>query len=135
MVDYVITAANVKPTGSLGIQSAIAAATITAGQVVRAIGGTVTPAQADSIPNSASVVGVALNGGATGQPVNFVTGGTVEVGTAFAIGDVVVLSAGAAGAMAPVADLSTGNVAVILGVATTTDILKIGLNNSGVAKT
>lgn len=132
MVDYTVTPANVQPTGSLEITRAIAGAAITAGQPLRQSGGLVYPAQADALIN-ATVIGISLNGAAVGQPVSYTKSGTIDMGTTFAVGDVVVLSAAAAGGIAPVADLVSTNAVSLLGVATTVELLKMEFNNSGVA--
>lgn len=133
MVDYVVTPANVQPTGSLNIGTNPAGAAVTAGQPLRLSGGQVFPAQADDVATSV-VAGIALNDAATGQPVNHTRTGTINMGATFAVGDVVVLSAAAAGGIAPVADLATTNAVSILGVATTAALLKMEFNNSGVVK-
>lgn len=134
MVDYAITPSSVLPTGSTGIQVANASAAVTAGQAIRVSGGTVAPAQADSLANTVGAAGIALASAAIGQPVSYVTGGTVDMGAVFAVGDVVVLSAAAAGGIAPVADLASTNAVVVMGIATTSNLLKLDLNNSGVVK-
>ena len=132
MVDYSVTPTAVQPVGSLGIAQGIAGGTIAAGMPVRAAGGTLNAAQADSLSNAGTVVGIALNGGAIGQPISYVTNGTVQYNAVFTVGDVVVLSAAAAGGIAPVADLASTNAVVILGVATSTQLLKLDFINSGV---
>ncbi len=134
MVDYVVTSSAVQPTGSLNITRAIAGSAISAGQPLKISGGTVTLCQANSLANLGEVVGIALNSASIGQPVTYVGGGTIEMGAIFSVGDVVVVSAAAAGGIAPVADLVATNGVAILGVATSTSLLKLDFINSGVVK-
>jgi hypothetical protein len=74
------------------------------------------------------VVGIALNGGAVDQPIQYIVRDPAFVlGATVAIGDVIILSAD--GAMSPVADLLAGDVAIVMGVATSTSAMKIDFSN------
>lgn len=90
--------------------------------------------KADAL-TTAKLVGVSENGGDVGQPITFLTGGNYNPGVAVVIGTTYVLSAAAAGGIAPMADLSSTNISAILGTATTVSNIKIGILNSEVAKT
>lgn len=133
MVDYTVTPANVKKTNTTVVESGIAGATIVAGQPLKVVSTKLEPAQGDALVNS-DVVGIALNGAAVDQPVQYARSGGIEFGTTFAVGDAVVLSAAAAGGIAPYADLSAGNSVVSLGLARTTSILELSILNPKVSK-
>lgn len=107
-------------------EEGIAGATITAGMPIykdSTDGHKLKPAQATTLA-AAAVVGIALNGGASGQPIEYVTRDpALDVGATLGVGAVYVLSAAAAGGIAPEADITTGQFITILGVADTTGAL------------
>jgi hypothetical protein len=134
MSDLVITAANValvsgqRKTGTAG-------ATITAGQVVYLDSATNTYKLADNNSGTAaarSPVGIALHGSLSGQPLTVQLAGTITIGATLTAGTAYYLSSNAGG-ICPVADLTTGMYPTILGIATSTTVLKIGIEESGVA--
>ena len=116
MADVSITAANVATSSdsTLYTLSGTAGATITQGQPLAGETTALEPADAtDSALHK--VVGIALNAASSGQPVDYVIrdpefnpGFTVTVGTVYVLGD-------AAGGIAPAADLSSGEYAVVIG--------------------
>ena len=59
--------------------------------------------------------------------------GSIDLGATLTVGETYVVSTNV-GAIAPIGDLTTGDYTKILGVATATDALKLGIYNSGVAK-
>lgn len=133
MADVSITATSVV-TVSGDCDFGVAGASITAGQWVYLDSATTTLklADCDLSAAGATAVGVALNGGATGQPIRYQKNGTITIGGTLVAGKVYVLSA-TAGGLAPVADLTTNWRTTLLGVATTTAILQINILVTGVA--
>ena len=79
------------------------------------------------------MAGVALNGGATGQPIIVAVSGKFNPGATVAVGTVYILSA-TAGGICPAADLASSSFCSVIGVGTDTDELTLGINNSGVEK-
>jgi hypothetical protein len=136
MADITITAASVLASTTAKNNRGVAGQAITAGQVVYLDGtdNRYKLAIATSKP-TAEALGIATNNAAAGQPLivaefdeNLSIGGTVVVGTVY------VLSAAAAGAIAPVADLAAGNFVTLLGVAKTAGTIKLLVTRSGIAK-
>lgn len=76
------------------------------------------------------VDGIALSGGATGQPFTYQKSGNVNLGATLLVGKIYVLSA--SGAISQVDDVATGDYVTVLGVATTAALLKMGIVVSGV---
>lgn len=136
MADVTITAANVVKSSGGKVKVGTAGATITAGQALYADSsdsGKLKLAKATSVAES-DVVGIALHGASSGQPVtyleqddDFVAGGTLVVGQAY------VLSA-TGGGVAPITDLVSTNYVTILGVAKSTTVLKLRTIKSATAK-
>lgn len=81
----------------------------------------------------AAAVGVALSTSSSGQPLRIQTAGRVTLGATLEVGMVYTLS-GASGTdnMAPVTDVDSGEYVTILGVASTSAILDIGINATGI---
>lgn len=134
MADVSVTATSVvKASDTISIDGVLGA-TVTAGQTVYLDSATNTFKLADANASSATatVVGIALNGGATGQPVKVAIGGSITPGFTVTVGAVYVQSA-TAGGIAPVADLATGHYTSIVGVGLTASSLMLIMRNSGVA--
>ncbi len=111
MADLTITASQVLPVSDSTVQAqGTAGATITAGQALYLDSSTNTLklAQADGTAAEAAIVGVALVGASSSQPVVYATGGdvTIGAGAAPANGTVYVVSA-TAGGICPTADVTT----------------------------
>jgi hypothetical protein len=104
--------------------------TVTAGMPVRLSSGTFVAATDASLAGAA-VEGIALSGGATGQPFIYQKGGNINLGATLAVGKVYVLST--AGAIAPVDDIAGSEFVTVLGIATTAALLKMGIVQGGVA--
>jgi hypothetical protein len=134
VADLTVTPANVVSGASAQFLTGTAGASVTAGQPVYLDTGTNTykPADANASAATAVVAGVALHGATTGQPLKIQTAGVLAFGAILTVGVIYVLSSNAGG-IAPAADLAAGWYTSILGVATTTGNLTLGLNNSGVA--
>jgi hypothetical protein len=136
MADLSVTAANVVKGSTAEVKDGIAAVTITAGQVLYADasdGFKLKLAQCDTTAAEAAVVGIALNGGSANQPIRYITRGKYNPGGTVTIGIIYALSA-AAGAIAPNADLTTGNRVTVLGIGTTASEIDVQIHVSGVAK-
>lgn len=138
MTDLSITAANVAAGANATTRHGTAGATITAGQVVY-LDQTTTGEWllADSDGASAAVrggelVGIALNGASDGQPLKVQTDGDITIGATLTAGTTYYLSA-TAGGIAPLADITGGPYFVIVGIATSTSVLKLAFEYSGVA--
>lgn len=130
MTDIAITAANVaiisgrQETGTFGD-------TITAGDVVLKVAGKYELADADDTSLDA-VYGIALNGGADGQPgVVALPGSDITIGGTLTAGTAYYLSA-TAGGIAPFADLGTGDRVIFLGIAKSASVLHFRPIDSGV---
>jgi hypothetical protein len=88
---------------------------------------------ANDTATKAQTKGIALTGAATDGYFLIAIDGLVDVGATLAVGMVYVVSA-TKGAICPYADLTTGDFVTILGVATTTALLDLDINISGVQK-
>lgn len=135
MADLSITAANVAPGSNASLAYGTAGATITAGQVVYFDESDSNYKLADCDSATAAVrspAGIAMNGASDGQPVTICKSGNVTIGAAVTAGVAYYLSA-TAGGIAPVADLTTGDYPVVLGIATSATILKVQILEAGVA--
>lgn len=131
MADISVTAANVAPvttgTNKSKLEQVTYGATITAGQ----------PVYLDTADNKWKVadnnvsallagsagLGIAMCGGANGQPGVVLRGGDVTIGATLTVGETYIVSA-TAGGIAPVADIST-NFVSILGVAISASVLRV----------
>lgn len=134
MADVSVTAASVVKTDDTGVSQGIAGGTVTAGQPLykdSTDSNKLKPAIATGVATS-TVVGIALHGASTDQPLQYATRGNLTFNAAFTVGTTYVLSASAAGGIAPVTDLTSGNYPTTLGIATTTSNLKLGVNASGI---
>jgi outer membrane protein assembly factor BamB len=132
-----ITATNViAADGAVSKQEFVAGATIAAGDWVyvdTANSNVLKLAQADGTVLEATVKGMALNGGVTGQPIMVATSGDVAVGAVLTVADTYILSA-TAGKMDPVADLASSSYLSIVGFGTTTSNFRFHIKNSGIEK-
>jgi hypothetical protein len=135
MADISVTAASVANTGGQ-TDTGTAGASITAGQILykdASANNTLKPASCASTA-AAAVCGMALNGGASGQPITFAkAGATVTAGATLGVGTIYVLSDGS-GTYAPVADLATGDKVVIVGYATSSTVLTLLLKDTVTTK-
>ncbi len=133
MADLSITAANVVSTGSNSQKlKGVAGATITAGMPLYRIAATgKLGIAANTSAVLAEVVGIALNGASDGQPVNYQTAGTLNLGATVAVGKLYVLSA--AGLISPVDDVATSDFVTYLGGGITASSFEISIHPLGVA--
>jgi len=132
--DLSVTAANAVPSSDTIYVWGTAGATITAGQAVYLDTTTSTfkLADNDSATSAARHVdGIALTGSSANQPIAVAKGGTITLGATMTAGVTYYLS-GTAGGIAPIADVTSGHDPVIVGVATSTTLLKIAPVDPGV---
>jgi hypothetical protein len=135
MSDLSITAASVIAGAGARTVLGTAGATITAGKVVylEASSGKYKLADCDSATAEVrSPVGIALNGASDGQPLVVLEEGPVTIGATMTAGVAYYLSPNAGG-ICPVADVLTGDHTIILGMATSTTVLEVAIQESGVA--
>jgi hypothetical protein len=135
MADLAITAASVLPGTGAKIVEGTAGASVTAGQVVYLDSSANSYKLADCNSATAAVrspAGIALHASATGQPLAVATAGPVTIGATLTAGVAYYLS-GTPGGIRPVADNTTGDYPVILGIATSTTVLNVKIQEAGVA--
>lgn len=132
--DISITAANVLPGAGAVTEDGVSGATITAGQVVyRDSDGSYKLADC----NGASATirtprGIALNGASSGQPLRVQTAGDITIGGTLTAGTAYYLS-GTPGGIRPVADNTTGDYPSVLGISSSTTVLRLSIKYSGVS--
>jgi len=133
MADITVTASAVLPTTNTQVgRGTVAGSLITQGQSVYVdpTAFTVKPAKADSASTSvpaANLAGVALDRAEVGQPITYALSGDVTFNATLTAGQVYVISAANAGGIAPVSDLVATNYVGVIGVATSTTNLHLGL--------
>lgn len=135
MADLSITAANVIAGSGATKKLGTAGATITAGKAVYLDESDSKYKLADCDSATAAVrspAGIALNGASDGQPLVVLEAGPVTIGATMAAGIAYYLSPNAGG-ICPVADVLTGDYPVILGIATSTTVLDVNIQEAGVA--
>jgi len=76
--------------------------------------------------------GIALNGASNGQPLAVLTQGPITIGAALTAGVAYYLS-DTPGGICPVADLGAGEYPTVIGIASSTTVLKVSINSAGVA--
>ena len=133
MADLSITAANVIADSSARLRTGTAGATITAGQIVYLDPTDNRYKLADCDSATAAVrspAGMALHGALSGQPLTIAEGGPVALGAILTAGVAYYLSP-TAGGVCPVADLSAGDYPTILGIASSTSVLKLRIHEAG----
>lgn len=135
MADLSITAANViAGTGARKVLGT-AGATITAGKTVYLDISDSKYKLADCDSATAAVrspSGIALNGASDGQPLVVHEEGPITIGATMTAGTTYYLSPNAGG-IAPIADILTGDYPVIIGIATSTTVLEVNIQEAGVA--
>ncbi|WP_297842915.1 hypothetical protein [uncultured Roseibium sp.] len=135
MADLTITAANVVKGVGAKTEAGTAGATITAGQAVYrdSADGKYKLSDADSATAAVrGVRGIALNGASDGQPLTILKEGLLTIGATLTAGTMYYLS-DEPGGICPVADLATGDYPTAIGIATSTSVLDVKINESGVA--
>lgn len=131
MADISITAANVKAGGNAITRQGVAGETITAGQVVTLnTAGKFVKSDNDAT-GLKDVVGIALHGASTDQPLAVQTGGDITIGATLTAGTAYYLS-GTAGGICAVADVTSGHDVILIGLATSTTVLQLRITDTGV---
>ncbi len=134
MADISVTVTAVVASGSAQTEQGKAGGTITAGQVVYkdAADGLFKLADNDSATAGIRAAhGIALNGGATGQPISVIRKGQLTLNAVLTKGGVYAVS-GTPGGIAPIADVTTGDDTIILGVALSTTVLDVNIIDPGI---
>lgn len=135
MSDLSITAANVIAGAGATMKLGTAGATITAGKTVYLDSADNEYKLADCDSATAAVrspAGIALNGASDGQPLVVLERGPLTIGATMTAGVTYYLSPNAGG-ICPVADVLTGDYPTIIGIATSTTVLEVNIQEAGVA--
>lgn len=135
MTDLVITAANVVAGSGARKTTGTAGATVTAGQIVYLDTTTSTYKLADCDSATAAVrspAGIALHGASSGQPLTILTSGPITIGATMTAG-VTYYCSPTPGGICPVADVLSGDYPVVIGIATSTTVLDVAIQEAGVA--
>ncbi|MBB4235049.1 DUF2190 family protein [Rhizobium esperanzae] len=139
MADITLTPASVVAGTGATTKTGTAGAAIAAGDFVYLDTATTGKWQlADSDAASAEArgqtgnIGVALNSAAANQPIVVQTGGPVTLGAVFTAGQTLYLS-DTPGKLCPLADITGGDYYTIVGLASSTSVLNIDFQYSGVA--
>ncbi len=134
MADLTVTAANVVKGSNATIEQGTSGASVTAGQVVyKDANGKYQLADSNSGTAIArSPRGIALHAAAANQPLAIHRSGEITIGATMTAGVAYYLS-DTPGGICPVADVGSGEYSVILGIAKSTTILDVKIQESGVA--
>lgn len=135
MVDISITATAILPGTNAVVKRGSAGETIAAGKAVYKSSTTNLVMLADS--NSATAEartadGIALNGGATGQPIEYQTSGDLTMNAVLTANTPYTLS-DTPGGICPVADVGVGEYFQLIGIAKSTTVLMVILAATGVS--
>lgn len=134
MADLTITAANVIAGAGADVKHGTSGATITAGQAVVRDPATGKMVLADSDHATAALripAGIALHAASDGQPLAWLKSGPIAIGATLTAGVAYYLS-NTAGGICPVADVGAGERSVLIGIATSTSVLNVDIQDSGV---
>lgn len=135
MTDISITAGNVVKGTNATVENGHAGETITAGQAVYRDASTGLYMKADNNGASATIRtprGIALNGASANQPLAIQKSGDITIGATLTPGTTYYLS-DTPGGICPLADVGNAEYAVIIGIAASASVLRLGFNYSGVA--
>jgi hypothetical protein len=127
MADLVITATNVVPGSNAKTRTRTLGVATTAGQAMYKDAADLEKAKladCDGVAAARVFDGIALNGGAAGQPVTLIYEGDVTIGATMTKGAAYYLSPNPGG-ICPVADVLTGDLPVLLGIAISTTVLRL----------
>jgi hypothetical protein len=135
MADLSLTPASVIAGADAGVEQGIAGETITAGQAIykKAADTRFWKAVSTALATG-DFYGIALHGASAGQPLVVQKTGTITIGGTVAVSGVYVVSAAAAGGIAPVADLASTNYFTIIGFGISTSVVMLRPYSSGVQK-
>lgn len=131
MTSLSVTAASVLPGSNATILPGTAGVAITAGQAVsKASTGNFALADNNATAPANSLVGIALNNAAAGQPLSVQVGGDIAIGATVSKGAAYYV-ADTAGEICPFADLASGEGICLVGVAKSTSELVMAVHNTG----
>lgn len=132
MADLSLTATSVVKYDGASVRNGVAGEAITAGQALYVnTAGRLMRADCATAAK-ANIVGVALNGGAVNQPIQYIVAGglnpgaTVTVGTIYGVTDT-------PGGIGPISDRGSSDFVTIIGVAVTSTRINVDIARSGVA--
>ena len=132
MADLTITASAVVPAAGSQTTRVTAGATITAGQVVYMdVNGVAQLARANSATTD-DAIGIAVSGSSSGQPLTIVSSGPLSFGSIISTGKIYVLSAAAAGGIAPIDDIAIGDYVTRIGYGLNATQIQVDLNTTSV---
>ena len=134
MADITITPASVVQSTSAFAETGTFGETVTAGQAVykKAADGKFWLAQCDDAAMD-DCYGIALNGGSANQPATIQIRGNITIGGTVAVGTVYALSA-VFGGICPIADIVSTNYVTLIGVGISTTVIQMALLTTGIAK-
>ena len=135
MADISVTATAVLPGSNAVTENGLLGAAVTAGQVVYKEATTGTWKLADADSATAEVrqgSAIALNGGASGQPVRVLRSGDLTLTAVLTAGLAYYLS-NTAGGICPVADIGAGEYVELVGIAKSTTVLNVNFIYPGVS--
>lgn len=135
MADISITAASVIAGAGATVKHVMAGATFVAGKGAVRDPATGKWVLSDSNHATAALrvpAGVSLNGAGDGQPLAVLTDGPISLGAVLTAG-VAYYASDTPGGICPVADVGSGEYATLLGIATSTSVLNVDIQASGVA--
>lgn len=135
MVDLVITPANVVAGSNAQRASGTAGVAISAGQLIYKDTLTKKYLQCDNNAtdvNARKPEGIALNNAALNQPVDLLTSGDITIGATVVAGTDYFLSTAATGGICPRADVTTGMNVCLIGLAKSTTVIAVDIQNPGV---
>lgn len=89
-------------------------------------------ADANASAETAQVAGIALHNASAEQPLKIQTAGDITIGATIVLSTIYIL--GAAGQLAPAADLASGWYCSVVGVAVSATVLRLGILNSRALK-
>lgn len=135
MTDISITAANVARGDDAIVEQGTAGASITAGQAVYKDAADKRFKLSDADHATAAiraVYGIALHAAAAGQPLTVQRGGDITIGGTLVAGTAYYLSSGTPGGIAPLADIAGGDDPILIGLAKSTSVLRIDVQDPNV---
>lgn len=135
MADISITPANVVPGANARTVQGVAGETLTAGMAVVLAAATQKWMKADAdgaTDEIQNVQGIALTGSSLNQPVVVQKSGDITIGGTLTAGVGYFLSGATAGGICAVADVGAGEQVVQVGLAKSTSVLAIDVQNPGV---
>jgi hypothetical protein len=133
MSDLSVTAASVLAGASALVEHGCrAGATLVAGQVVyKDTDGLLKLSDSNGAAALKAVYGITLNGGGASQPISVIKRGPLTLNAVLTAGTTY-CSSTTPGGIAPQADITTGGDVIILGVALSTTVLDVNINDTGV---